>query len=159
MTRYSVRMGSLCSQVLYVHTIYQKWFPMITGTWYCYQNFQIVIGFPHFYLKKLGNGNELEVGEGRGELSWLETALNVKLVNPALNGVWPGIVNQSILGNWTQSTWTQSVDWLRQSNNIWITQLFVSFISEPIEQIELNRSQSIWLCLTWHGNETQSNTI
>lgn len=55
---------------------------MITGTWYCYQNFQIVIDFPHFYrAKKLGNGNELEVGEGRGELSWLETALNVKLVN------------------------------------------------------------------------------
>lgn len=69
---------------------------MITGTWYCYQNVQIVIDFPHLPRKKIGQRQPIEVGEGRGELSWLGTALNVKLVryiyltyvtNPALNGV------------------------------------------------------------------------
>lgn len=76
-------MGSLCSQVLYVHIFLSE----------------IMVPYDHRYMvllselsdchrfstflprKKLGNGNELEVGEGRGELSWLETALNVKLVN------------------------------------------------------------------------------
>ena len=60
---------------------------------------------------------------------------------------------------------TQSVDWVRLSSAIERNRTphfqWVRFPnkSNSIEQIELNRTQSVWLCSMEFGNRTQSNTI
>ena len=60
---------------------------------------------------------------------------------------------------------TQSVDWVRLSSAIERNRTphfqWVRFPnkSNSIEQIELNRTQSVWLCSIEFGNRTQSNTI
>ena len=129
---------------------YQKlWYPVITGTWYCYQNFQIVIDFPHLPRKKLGNGNELEVGEGRGELSWLETALNVKLVrymylkyvrNPAFNVLTrhSQSVNFRKLKSNKLNLWTDFGNRIKSESPNFV---LVLFPSQSSKSTELNRSQ------------------
>ena len=71
----------------------------------------------------------------------------------------PGIVNRTFENR------TQSVDWVRLSSAIERNRTphfqWVRFPnkSNSIEQIELNRTQSVWLCSIEFGNRTQSNTI